>query len=54
MAYRWGPADFFPQIHEKQVPIQLLLEAQHHKKYAQTALLDDGVSSLFLLHGTYA
>jgi hypothetical protein len=35
---------FFPQIHEKQVLKQLLLEAQEHKKYAQTTPLDDGVS----------
>jgi hypothetical protein len=28
--------------------IKLLLEAQQHKKYAQTTPLDDGVSSLFL------
>jgi hypothetical protein len=36
---------FFSLIHEK----QLLLEAQQHKKYAQTIPLDDGVSSLFEL-----
>jgi hypothetical protein len=28
---------------------QLLLEAQQHKKYAQTTPLDDGVTSLLLL-----
>jgi hypothetical protein len=39
-----GAQPFFSQIHEKQV--QLLLEAQEHKKYAQTTPLDDGVSSL--------
>jgi hypothetical protein len=29
--------------------MQLLLEAQQHKKYAQTTPLHDGVSSLFIL-----
>jgi hypothetical protein len=33
-------ADFFSQIHEKK-SIQLLLETQQHKKYAQTTPLDD-------------
>jgi hypothetical protein len=36
---------FFP--HPRKTSIQLLLEAQQHKKYAQTTPLDDGVSSLF-------
>jgi hypothetical protein len=31
----------------RKTTIQLLLEAQQHKKYAQTTPLDDGVSSLF-------
>jgi hypothetical protein len=31
----------------RKTSIQLLLEAQQHKKYAQTTPLDDGVSSLF-------
>jgi hypothetical protein len=38
---------FFPNP-RKQV-IQLLLEAQQHKKYAQTTPLDDEVSSLLNL-----
>jgi hypothetical protein len=38
---------FFPN--PRKTSIQLLLEAQQHKKYAQTTPLDDGVSSLFLL-----
>jgi hypothetical protein len=36
---------FFPN--PLKTSIQLLLEAQQHKKYAQTTPLDDGVSSLF-------
>jgi hypothetical protein len=36
---------FFPN--PRKTSIQLLLEAQQHKKYAQTTPLDDGVSSLF-------
>jgi hypothetical protein len=36
---------FFPNPWE--TSIQLLLEAQQHKKYAQATPLDDGVSSLF-------
>jgi hypothetical protein len=43
-----GPSRFFSQIHGKS--IQLLLEAQQHKKYAQTTPLDDGVSYLFTLY----
>jgi hypothetical protein len=35
---------FFPTSTKNK--IQLLLEAQQHKKYAQTTPLDDGVSSL--------
>jgi hypothetical protein len=35
---------FFPN--PLKTRIQLLLEAQHHKKYAQTTPLGDGVSSL--------
>jgi hypothetical protein len=35
---------FFPN--PRKTSIQLLLEAQQHKKYAQTTPLDDGVSSL--------
>jgi hypothetical protein len=38
---------FFPN--PRKTSIQLLLEAQQHKKYAQTTPLDDGVSSLFHL-----
>jgi hypothetical protein len=38
---------FFP--HPRKTSIQLLLEAQQHKKYAQTTPLDDGVSSLFCI-----
>jgi hypothetical protein len=38
---------FFPN--PRKTSIQLLLEAQQHKKYAQTTQLDDGVSSLFVL-----
>jgi hypothetical protein len=38
---------FFPN--PRKTSIQLLLEAQQHKKYAQTTSLDDGVSSLFFL-----
>jgi hypothetical protein len=33
---------------QRKTSIQLLLEAQQHKKYAQTTPLDDGVSSLLL------
>jgi hypothetical protein len=36
---------FFPN--PRKTSMQLLLEAQQHKKYAQTTPLDDGVSSLF-------
>jgi hypothetical protein len=36
---------FFPK--STKTSIQLLLEAQQHKKYAQTTPLDDGISSLF-------
>jgi hypothetical protein len=39
---------FFPN--PRKTSIQLLLEAQQHKKYAQTTPLDDGVSSLFRLN----
>jgi hypothetical protein len=39
---------FFP--HPRKTSIQLLLEPQQHKKYAQTTPLDDGVSSLFLFN----
>jgi hypothetical protein len=38
---------FFPN--PRKTSMQLLLEAQQHKKYAQTIPLDDGVSSLFSL-----
>jgi hypothetical protein len=34
---------FFPN--PRKTSMQLLLEAQQHKKYAQTTPLDDGVSS---------
>jgi hypothetical protein len=34
------------QTDRRKTSIQLLLEAQQHKKYAQTTPLDDGVSSL--------
>jgi hypothetical protein len=45
-AYRRGQADFFfPNI--RKTSIQLLLDAQQHKKYAQTTPLDDGVSYLY-------
>jgi hypothetical protein len=37
---------FFPNT--RKTSIKLLLEAQQHKKYAQTTPLDDGVSSLFI------
>jgi hypothetical protein len=40
------PMIFFPN--PRNTSIQLLLEAQQHKKYAQTTLLDDGVSSLLI------
>jgi hypothetical protein len=43
-----GPADFFFHTNPRKTSIQLLLEAQQHKKYAQTTPLDDEVSSLFL------
>jgi hypothetical protein len=47
-AHRRGPADFFLFFpNPRKTSIQLLLEAQQHKKYAQTTPLDDGVSSLF-------
>jgi hypothetical protein len=39
---------FFPN--SLKTNIQLLLEAQQHKKYAQTTPLDDGVSSLFSIY----
>jgi hypothetical protein len=42
---------FFP--HPRKTSIQLLLEAQQHKKYAQTTPLDDGVSSLLFLFLSY-
>jgi hypothetical protein len=38
---------FFPN--PRKTSIQLLLEAQQQKKYAQTTPLDDGVSSLLFL-----
>jgi hypothetical protein len=38
---------FEKQDNPRKTSIQLLLKAQQHKKYAQTAPLDDGVSSLF-------
>jgi hypothetical protein len=38
---------FFPN--PRKTSIQLFLEAQQHKKYAQTTPLDVGVSSLFNL-----
>jgi hypothetical protein len=38
---------FFPN--PRKTSIQLLLEAQQHKKYAQTTPLDDGVSSLLFM-----
>jgi hypothetical protein len=38
---------FFPN--PRKTSIQLLLEAQQHKKYAQTTPLDDGVSSFLSL-----
>jgi hypothetical protein len=39
---------FFP--YQRKTSIQLLLEAQQHKKYAQTTPLDDGVSSLLFVN----
>jgi hypothetical protein len=44
-AHRRGPADFFPN--SRKTSIQQLLEAQQHKKYAQTQTtpLDYGVFS---------
>jgi hypothetical protein len=39
------PIYFF--LNPRKTSIQLLLEAQQHKKYAQTTRLDDEVSSLF-------
>jgi hypothetical protein len=36
-------------LNPRKTSIQLLLEAQQHKKYAQTTPLDDGVSSLFTI-----
>jgi hypothetical protein len=33
-------------LNSRKTSIQILLEAQQHKKYAQTTPLDDGVSSL--------
>jgi hypothetical protein len=44
-AHKRGPADFFFS-NPRKTSIQLLLEAQQHKKYAQITPLDDGVSSL--------
>jgi hypothetical protein len=38
---------FLSNSRKTSIQIQLLLEAQQHKKYAQTTPLDDGVSSLF-------
>jgi hypothetical protein len=38
---------FFPNL--RKTSKQLLLEAQQHKKYAQTTPLDDGVSFLFII-----
>jgi hypothetical protein len=43
---------FFPP-NPRKTSIQLLLEAQQHKKYAQTTPLDDGVSSLFKFEVIY-
>jgi hypothetical protein len=40
---------FFPNPRKTSI----LLEAQQHKKYAQTTPLDDGVSSLFLFEMTF-
>jgi hypothetical protein len=37
---------FFPN--SRKTSIQLVLEAQQHKKFSQTTPLDDGVSSLFM------
>jgi hypothetical protein len=43
-----GPSYFFsPKTTKKR--IQLLLEAQQHKNYAQTTPLDDGISFLFII-----
>jgi hypothetical protein len=39
---------FFPN--PRKTSIKLLLEAQQHKKYAQTTPLDDGVSSLLIFY----
>jgi hypothetical protein len=36
--------------HPRKTSIQLLLEAQQHKKYAQTTPLDDGVSFLLFIN----
>jgi hypothetical protein len=44
-----GPSRFFIP-NPRKTSIQLLLEAQKLKKYAQTTPLDVGVSSLFLLN----
>jgi hypothetical protein len=38
---------FFPN--PRKTTIQLVLEAQHHKKYAQPTPLDDGVSFLSVI-----
>jgi hypothetical protein len=46
-AHRRGPANIFFS-NPRKTSIQLLLEAQQHKKYAQTTPLDDDVSSLFV------
>jgi hypothetical protein len=41
---------FFPKSMKIENVVQLFLEAQQHKKYAQTTPLDDGVSSLFFMY----
>jgi hypothetical protein len=40
---------FFFLPNPRKASIQLILEAQQHKKFAQTTPLDDGVSSLLTL-----
>jgi hypothetical protein len=46
-----GQPIFFPN--PRKTSIQLLLEAQEHKKYAQTTPLDVGVSSLLIFFSSF-
>jgi hypothetical protein len=48
-----GGAQPFFFSNPRKTNIQLLLEAQQQKKYAQTTPLDDEVSSLFFLHSCF-